>query len=144
MKEIVGQSPIAGQILQQLFSVDSPTNGKAIRESAKKLGIATTDQFFAAFADAASKNKALANVTESLGTRIEKIVDRVNVAFRPLGLSIIKALEPIVERAIPLIERLSKAFDALPDSTKTAIIGIAGLAATVGPALIVRAASCNR
>lgn len=137
LKELVGQSPIAGQILTDLFKVDSPTNSKAIRESAKKMGITTTEAFFAAFAEAAGRNRALAGVTESLASRFEKIRDRISIAFRPLGLSIVKSLEPLVEKAVPLIERLSKAFEALPDSTKTAIIAIAGIAAALGPALIV-------
>lgn len=137
LKELVGQSPIAGQILADVFKVDSPTNSKAIRESAKKLGIVTVEDLFKAFAEAAGRNRALAGVTESLASRFEKIRDRVSIAFRPLGLSIVKALEPLVEKAVPLIERLSKAFDELPDSTKTAIIAIAGIAAALGPALIV-------
>ncbi len=136
LKELVGQSPIAGQILQQLFKVDSPTNAKAIRESAKKLGITTADEFFAAFAKAAEDNPALANVTESLETRFQKLQDRIAIALRPLGLSIVKALEPIIEKAVPLIERLSKSFDELSPSAKTAIVTIAGLAAAIGPIVI--------
>lgn len=136
LKELVGQSPIAGQILQQLFNVDSPTNGKAIRESAKKMGIRTTDDFFKAFAEAAANNRALAGVTESLESRFQKLADRISIALRPLGLSIVKAFEPIVEKAIPLIEKLSAKFDALPESTKTAIVGFTAVAAAIGPVLI--------
>ena len=136
LKELVGQSPIAGQILQQLFNVDSPTNGEAIRKSAQKLGIRTTDDFFKAFAEAAGKNQALANVTESLETRFLKLVDRVKVALRPLGLSIIEALEPLVARAVPIIERLAKAFDDLPESAKKAIIIFGLVTAAIAPLII--------
>lgn len=136
LKELVGQSPIAGQIIAELFNVDSPTNGKAIREAAKKLGIKTTDDFFAAFAEAASKNRALAGVTESLETRFQKLSDRISIAIRPLGLAIVKAFEPIVEKAIPFIEKLSKAFNELPEGTKTAIVAFTALTAVIGPALI--------
>lgn len=136
LKELIGNSPIAGQILAQLFSVDSPTNGEAIRKSAQKLGIRTTDDFFKAFAEAAGKNQALANVTESLETRFLKLVDRVKVALRPLGLSIIEALEPLVARAVPIIERLAKAFDDLPDSAKKAIIVFGLVTAAIAPLII--------
>lgn len=136
LKELVGQSPLAGQVLAQLFNVDSPTNGKAIRAAAQKAGITTTDAFFSAFAEAASKNQALAGVSESLETRFQKIGDRVSVALRPLGLAIVKTLEPLVEKAIPIIEKLSKAFENLPESTRTAIVAFAAVSAAVGPVLI--------
>lgn len=137
LKELVGQSPIAGQVLAELFNVDSPINAKAIRESAKKLGITTVDSFFAAFADAAQRNQGLATVTESIGTRFDKIVDRVQIALRPLGLSIINALEPFVEPVAKLVERIGEAFDALPESLKTLTIVAAGIAAATGPLLFI-------
>lgn len=136
LKELVGQSPLAGQLLASVFNVDSPTNSKAIRESAKKLGITTVDALARALADAAARNPALQNVTESLGTRFEKLKDRVAVALRPLGLAIVNALAPIVEKAIPIIERLSKTFDDLPASTKQTILIIGGLTAAIGPLVI--------
>lgn len=133
LKELVGQSPLAGQLITEIFKVDSPTNGKAIRAAAKKLGLTTVEAFFAAFADAASKNQGLRDVTESIGTRFDKIVDRVTVALRPLGLSILKAIEPFIEPVVKLIQRISNAFDSLSEPVKRAIIVIAGIAAVVGP-----------
>lgn len=135
LKELVGQSPIAGQLITEIFNVDSPINAKAIRESAKRLGINSVDAFFAAFADAAARNQGLATVTESIGTRFDKLVDRVQVALRPLGLSIINAIEPFVEPVAKLVERVGAAFDSLSTPVKTAIIVIAGLAAATGPVL---------
>jgi hypothetical protein len=131
----VGQSPIAGQLITEIFNVDSPINAKAIRVSAKKLGINSVDAFFAAFAEAAQRNQGLASVTESIGTRFDKIVDRVQVALRPLGLSIINAIEPFVEPVAKLVERLGSAFDSLSTPVKTAIIVMGGLAAAAGPVL---------
>ena len=136
LKELVGQSPLAGEIIKSIFNVDSPINSKAIKESAQKLGITTTDAFFAAFADAAAKNPKLAGITESLGTQFEKLRDRVIVALRPLGLAIIEALKPLVDSAIPIIEKLSAAFSALPESTKQTILVLAGLTAALGPLVI--------
>jgi phage-related protein len=136
LKELIGQSPLAGEIIKNLFNVDSPINGKAIREAAQKLGLTTTDAFFAAFAAAAENNPKLAKITESLGTQFEKLRDRVLVSLRPLGLAIIQTLAPLVEKAIPIIERLSKAFAELPDSTRQIIVAVGVLAAAIGPLVI--------
>lgn len=137
LKELVGQSPLAGQLLTEIFNVDSPVNAKAIREQAKKLGITSVDAFFNAFAEAAARNQGLATVTESIGTRFDKIVDRVTVALRPLGLAILNAIEPFVEPVAKLIERVGDAFNSLSQPVKTAIIVMAGLAAATGPLLFV-------
>lgn len=136
LKELIGQSPLAGEIIKNLFNVDSPINGKAIREAAQKLGLTTTDAFFAAFAAAAENNPKLAKITESLGTQFEKLRDRVLVSLRPLGLAIIQTLAPLVEKAIPIIERLSKAFAELPDSTRQMIVVAGLLVAALGPLTI--------
>lgn len=137
LKELVGQSPIAGQLLTEIFNVDSPINAKAIRESAKRLGINSVDSFFTAFAEAAQRNQGLVTVTESIGTRFDKLVDRVQVALRSLGLAIINAIEPFVEPVAKLTERIGSAFDSLSGPVKTAIIVIAGIAAAAGPVLFV-------
>jgi hypothetical protein len=136
LKELVGNSPLAGQIIAQIFNVDNPTNSKAIRESAKRLGIDTTDEFFAAFADAAAKNTKLANVSESLATRFDKLRDRVSVALRPVGVSVIESLTPLIERAIPIIERAADSFGALPQSTRETAVGLGLLTVAAGPATI--------
>lgn len=137
LKELVGQSPLAGEIIKSIFGVDNATNAKAIRESAQRLGITSTEAFFDAFANAAANNPKLANVTESIGTQIDKLRDRVLVAFRPLGLAIITALTPLVEAAVPIIERLSKAFADLSPGVKQAILVAGALAAALGPLVIV-------
>lgn len=135
LKELVGQSPIAGQLLTEIFNVDSPTNAVAIRAAAQKMGLTTVDAFFTAFADAAQRNQGLATVTESIGTRFEKVVDRVTVALRPLGLAIINAIEPFVEPVARLVERLGAAFASLSKPVQTAMIVFGALAAAAGPIL---------
>lgn len=137
LKELIGQSPLAGQLITQIFDVDSATNAKAIREKAKKLGLTTVDAFFAAFAEAAAKNQGLQNVTESIGTRFDKIVDRVTVALRPLGLAIINSIQPFIEPASKLIETIGAAFNSLSQPVKTLILLFGGLAAATGPALFI-------
>lgn len=136
LKELVGQSPIAGRIISQIFNVENPTNAKAIRAAAQKLGITSTDAFFAAFAQAAENNPALKNVTESLGTQIEKLQDRIGVALRPLGLRLLQAILPVVERIVPVIEGLLQRFAELPPKVQNSILVFGGLAAAIGPAVI--------
>lgn len=136
LKELVGQSPLAGEIIKQIFQVDNATNAKAIRESAQKLGLTSTEAFFSAFAEAAAKNSKLANVTESLGAQFDKLIDRVTVALRPLGLAIVNALTPLIEKAVPVIERLSKAFADLSPTTQQIILALAGVVAVIGPLTI--------
>lgn len=136
LKELIGQSPLAGELIKQIFSVDSAIDGEAIRAQAQKLGLTTVDSFFTAFANAAASNPKLANVTESLETQFAKIVDRVTIAIRPLGQAIINTLAPIVERGASIIEGLGNAFNALPDSVRSAIVVFGTLAATIGPAVV--------
>ena len=136
LKELVGQSPLAGQLIKQIFNVDNAIDGAAIRDKAQKLGITTVDAFFTAFADAASKNTALSGVTESLETRFAKIVDRVTLALRPLGEAIIGTLGPIVEKGASLIEGLGNAFNSLPRGAQSAIVVIGALATVIGPAVV--------
>lgn len=137
LKELVGQSPVAGQIVAELFNVDSPINAKAIRAAAQKMGLTTTDAFFTAFADAAARNQALSNVTESIGSRLAKQADRLAIALRPLGLAILDAITPAINVLIPFVERLSRAFAELPKPAQQALLVIGALAALLGPALIV-------
>jgi hypothetical protein len=143
LKELVGQSPVAGQIITELFNVDSPINAAAIRKSAQRMGIRTVDDFFAAFADAASRNPGLANVTESIATRFEKLSDRVALALRPLGLAVIDSLTPIVDAGVPIVEALGRAFAALPAPVRTAVVGVGAFAAVAGPTLFITGTLIN-
>lgn len=136
LKELVGQSPIAGQLIKEIFNVDSAIDGKAIRESARKLGITTIDSFAKAFSDAAQNNPAISGATESISTQIEKLQDRVGVALRPLGLKILQAIVPALERLVPTVESLLDKFNGLPPATQNSILAMGGLAIAAGPVLI--------
>lgn len=143
LRELVRASPVAGQVLAELFNVDSPTNAEAIRKAAKRMGVTTVDAFFTAFADAASRNEGLARVTESIGTRFEKLHDRVRIALRPLGLAIVEALTPLVDVGVPAVEALGRAFNSLPTPLKTTVVLIGGFAAALGPALFITGSLIN-
>lgn len=136
LKELVGNSPFAGELIKQLFNVDSPTNAKAIREAAKKLGIRTVEDFFSAFARAAENNAKLQAVTESLGTQFEKLQDRLTVALAPVGEQIAKVLVPILkdladeaERVAPII---AKVFKDNADSIKAMASAVGDLVTSLG------------
>lgn len=130
LKELAGQSPFAGELIKQVFAVDSPINSEAIRASAQKLGIRTADQFFTALAEAAASNPRLAAVSESLGSQIEKIQDRVSTSLRPLGKAILDSVLPLVDSVVPIIERVSQAFSSLPTGAQQ---GLVVFAAAIGP-----------
>lgn len=136
LKELVGNSPVAGLLIKQIFQVDSPINSAAIKEAAAKLGINSVEALFTAIAREAERNPALASVTESLGTQFDKLQDRISVALRPLGKTIIDAILPAVNALVPVIETLSNAFAALPKGLQTTIVLLGLLAAAIGPIVI--------
>lgn len=133
LKELVGQSPVAGQIIKEMFNVDSPINAEAIRESAKRMGLTTTDAFFTAFAEAAARNSALSSVTESIATRFDKLTDRVTIALRPLGVAIIDSIVPFVNLLVPILESLGRGFADLPGPVKTLAVALGTVVASAGP-----------
>jgi hypothetical protein len=105
LRELVGNSPFAGELIKAVFDVDSPTNAKAIREAAGRLGIKTFEDFAIAFVKAAESDTRLQAVTESIGTRFEKLQDRLNVALAPLGQEIGKTLLPLFEDLVAAAEK---------------------------------------
>jgi hypothetical protein len=137
LKELVGQSPLAGELIKQVFNVDSPINSEAIRAAAARMGITTTDAFFTAIAKAAENNPKLAAVTESIASQFEKMVDRVSIALRPLGLTIIQTITPLVEAAVPVIQKLSEGFASLSPAARESFVVIAAGVAALGPLLLI-------
>jgi hypothetical protein len=105
LKELVGQSPFAGQLIKEIFNVDNPTNAKAIRDAAQRLGITTVERLSEEFAKAAENNPILQSVTESLGGQFEKLRDRLNVALAPLGKEVAKTLIPIFDELVKAVEK---------------------------------------
>jgi hypothetical protein len=108
LRELVGNSPFAGEIIKSLFNVDSAINAKAIRESAGKLGIKTFEEFAIAFAKAAEEDTRLQAVTESIGTRFEKLQDRLDIALAGVGRELAKTLLPLFEDLVEAAERYGK------------------------------------
>ena len=59
----------------------------------------------------------------------KKITQELAKALAPLGDAIAKAFQPIIEWAVPAIQKLSDAFQGLPDSVQTIIVVLGGLLA---------------
>lgn len=135
LKQVVNRNPIAGELIREVFGVDNPTNSEAIRDSAQKLGIKSAEQFFDALAKAGENNPKLKNATESIAVQLEKAQDRLSVALRPLGVTLLNAIIPALESAIPIVEALASSFDKLPTPLKALLIVLAGTAAAIGPLL---------
>jgi len=108
LKELIGQSPIAGLLIKQIFNVDSPTNADAIRAAAKRLGITTVESLANELIKAAENNSALKNATESLGGQFDKVRDRLNIALAPIGAEIAKTLIPAFDRLIPKVQEFGQ------------------------------------
>jgi len=136
LKELVGNSPFAGELIKQIFDVNSPTNAKAIRESAKRLGIDTVEEFFKAFSDAAENNPRLQAVTESLGTQFEKLRDRLTIAIAPVGRQLAKTLIPIFDDLVAQVEKFgdsaARVFEENRGDIRAAAREITALAVEVG------------
>lgn len=137
LKELVGNSPFAGELIKQIFKVDSPTNSKAIRAAAQKFSIDTVDELFTALGKAAEENPRLQAVTESIASRLEKSQERLALALRPLGDRLNESLIAALQTITPFIERLAARFNDLDPGMQRFVIALGIAAAAVGPLLFV-------
>lgn len=135
LKQVVNRNAVAGDLIRDVFGVDNPTNAEAIRASAQRLGINSAESFFDALAKAGANNPKLRAATESLAVQLEKQQDRLQVALRPLGLTLINAVIPAIEAAVPVVETLARAFGQLPAPIQALVVSLGLLAAGFGPAL---------
>lgn len=133
IKEAIGRVPIFEQLLESAFGTKDADKLRRLKEAGKL----TMDSFFAGMADAANNDPRLRNIQESIGSQFEKLKDRVLTALIPLGEVIIRAVSPVVTALVPVIEKLAAAFASLPQPVQTAIVLLGGLAAAVGPVLVI-------
>lgn len=83
-------------------------------------------------------------LTDEAGKRFETAHSKLTLLWnrvKDLGITLGETLMPIFERVvavaegfIPVIEKLAKGFTSLPEPLQTAVVGLAGIAAAVGPA----------
>ena len=135
LKELVGQSPIAGLLIKEIFNVDNPTNAAAIRASAKRLGVTTVERLAEEFADAAANNSALRNATESFAGQFDKLQDRITVALAPIGAELLRTLLPAFKEFVELLERDLPKITALLRDNRDEFLAIAGAIVSVAGAV---------
>jgi hypothetical protein len=125
LKELVGQSPIAGNLIKQIFNVDNPTNAEAIRAAAKRMGVTTVERLAEELVKAGENNSALKNAVETLGGQFDKLQDRLDVALAPLGRELATTLIPIFEDLVKFTEQAGKTAAEVFRDSKTEIIAVA-------------------
>ena len=131
LKELVGQSPIAGQLIKQIFNVDNPTNAEAIRKAAKAMGVTTVERLAEELIKAAENSAALKNAQESLGDRLEKRFEQLKIRLGETGEKILETLIPALDKLLPLLNGMLGVFNKLPDNLQATTIGILAVAPAI-------------
>jgi len=131
LRPIIEAAPAVSGALQRLYgTVDSET----ISASLAKQGKSSTD-FIAVLTDELAK---LPGVTGGLKNQLENFVDTGTLALAKFGDGISKALNlpGLLGGLSSFVERAANAFASLSPGTQTLIVGLAGIAAAVGPVLV--------
>lgn len=97
-------------------------------------GTETTAELGAAFRDAQGKAKEMAGVMDSTS---RGALARMQSAIEGAQISMGKVLAPIVERLAGFISDLANKFQQLSPEVKKTLVVIAGIAAALGPAMLV-------
>lgn len=138
LKEAVGNFPRFGEILQKAFQLSGSDLDTVASEMKNKLAAGLSrEQFFSAIADAIQNDPSLSKLSDTVGIRFQKMMERVFVAIEPLGNAILSILEPIAAAVTPVIERVAAAFAGLSPVAQTIVLAFAGIAAAIGPMLVV-------
>lgn len=137
IKELLGNFPRAGEILQKAFGL-SGSDRKTIAEEMKAAiaGGLTREDFFKGFAGGVNTDQFMAGITDPIAVQWEKMVERIKLATEPLGVRILTIFAQFVPPLIAFIERISAAFLALSPTMQTAVIAFAAIAAAAGPILL--------
>jgi hypothetical protein len=133
IKEAIGRVPIFRDVLIKAFGTDDNEKLKALKESGKM----TLDSFMTGLSDAIENTPAIANVAENLSTKLEKGLEKANVALAPLGDIILSTVVPAMSAAVPYIQALAAYFVTLSPAIQTAVVAFGALVAAIGPALVI-------
>lgn len=79
----------------------------------------------------------LPKVTGGVANTFENLMDTIDNALLPIGNAILRVLIPAIDAIVPYIERASEAFASLSPTTQTIIVAMAGIAAAIGPVLVI-------
>lgn len=80
---------------------------------------------------------AAQNMADTMQNNLSGQLTTLKSALSEAGISIGKALIPVIKRLVSFIQDLTTKFNSLDDKTKTTIVVIAGIVAAIGPLLIV-------
>ena len=110
-----------------------PALASAIREGKLEYGVLVEEL---------SKSKetinGVANETDDWAEGFAKLKNNVLVATEPIATTLfdtLNGLVPLLEKAVPPLERLASGFANLPQGVQIAILAVAGLIALIGPLL---------
>lgn len=130
LRPIIQQVPQVAGILKAAFGPD------VLSDPAKRLeqlGV-STQQFIQTMITGLAK---LPPVTGGIKNDLENFGDSATIELSRVGEALAPMVHDFVELAVPAIHAMVDAFVALPGPARDAVIGIAGVAAVAGPALIV-------
>lgn len=139
LKQAIGVFPQFGQIAQKAFGLTGSGLDdvqKGLQEMVKS-GKLTREEFFRLFAAAVNGDAVFSKLTDTVGIRFQKAMERLMITLEPLGNVLISAIEPAIAAIIPVIERFAAGFAAMPAPMQMAIVAAGALAAALGPLLIV-------
>ena len=86
---------------------------------------------------AGQTEEAYATMSDTTAVRMEEMKTKLENLAITIGDQLIPILEPFIEKITSGIETLSEKWNSLDDSQKNSIITIAGVAAAIGPLLVV-------
>jgi hypothetical protein len=104
IKEALGQVPIFEELLRNAFGTSDPEKLRKLKAAGKL----TLDTYIGGLSETFNNDKRLAGITESIGTRFEKIKDQILTSLAPIGDQLANVIGPILERIAPRVEELSK------------------------------------
>lgn len=133
IKEAIGRVPIFRQLLQQAFGTDDPEKLRQL----KNAGQLTLDTFLSGISDAINNDPHVANISESMTVKLQKSFERLKLALAPIGIIILDAVVPVIERLSPIAENLANRFNQMSPAMQQVVVVLGVLAAAAGPALFI-------
>lgn len=115
------------------------TTGESMASLQQKMarGTITTQMVAAAFKSATSEGGKFYNGMNAASQTMEGLISTLKDDLGALGRSLADQFIPMLKNGIKELSALAQKFTALDKGTKNFILGIAGIAAALGPALIV-------
>ncbi len=102
-----------------------------------KDGTFDVENFAASIAAGGDTISGLADETGDFVEEYKKLKNNVTLALDPIAREFFPAISSAIQSLVPLVTKFSEAFGALSPETKKFIVFAAGIAAAVGPALLI-------